>query len=169
MERNLNNIITFNNFYEMFLKFYNDGTYKNVLDEATYYSNKIKDYNSRSFEVLPPKRKVRMVAEKLRTRNNENSFYKLLVTINAIFDQDTFHTLLETHSINTTFFTDSLNNFILFNKITKQDLILKDDHIKNTLDLIDKYYSFDNYQLYIFKLYEIEALKKIELAKLKTK
>lgn len=169
MERNLNNIITFNNFYEMFLKFYNDDTYKKVLEESNYYNNKIKDKMNYNDLILSPKRKLRMVSEKLRTRSNEDSFYKLLVIINSIFDQDTFHNLLESHFINTSFFTESLNNFILFNKITKKDLILEDGYLKDTLDLIEKYYSLNNYQLYIFKLYEIEALKKIELTKQKTK
>ena len=172
MKIDLDKLITFDNFYNMFLTVYNDGTYETILDESKYYSNKINDYErKRLYNNLPlsPKRKVRMVTEKLRTRCNENNFYKLLVITNSVVDHDTFCDLIDKYYIHISHLVNELNKSIILNKILGNSLEIENDYLEHVINIFENYYGLGNYSLYIFKLYELEALKRIELEKQKTK
>ena len=165
MNIDFNKSLTFKQFETAFLEYYNNDVYNEILDMGTSFSCKIKDkiintspkYNAQ----ISPKQKLHMVTDKLQTSCSKCAFYKNLVVINSVFNNDLFLEMLNRNNIDIELFIDLLNKTIILNKLTKKNF--QNEYVENALNNINRHFGFDRSLLYILKIYELKILKDLEL------
>lgn len=173
MKENLKGLITFDQFEEIYLKFYYSEEYSEIINKGLYYKNaintinKASDYQSHVIYLLKPKEKINFLRNRLindKSKNHTN-FYKTLIIINTLFDNEALENLLMRYHIDVNILTYSINNAINMKKILgdeKSHEIISDEDITRILKPINDYYGYNNNSLYIFKIYELMVLKKLQ-------
>lgn len=172
MQENLKGLITFEQFETIYLGFYYSEEYQEIINKSLYYKNTINyinnssDYRVHIIKQLKPSKKMFLLKNGLRNEKSKykTGFYKTLIVINTLFDNEVFMNLLNNHHIDTTILTKEISKAILLKKISREESlkIISDEDITSILKPLNDYYGYNNYHLYMFKIYELMVLKRLQ-------
>lgn len=108
-------------------------------------------------------------------RNEKNAAYKLLVTVNCLFNEQLIFRALEVNNTNLEDFIAELSKVLTFSKIVNisgkasKKVSYKDELITNVFGTIAKWHAFQDYSLIALKIYEMKYKALIKEDKTKTK